>query len=96
MPDPRLARRLEQQQQQQQPVAAPTPPGPPPGPPPDETLESMTVEKVEERAYTATPPATLPPGEDFTLKFCTVCASNQNRYIEILWQSHVKPPMEEY
>jgi hypothetical protein len=56
----------------------------------------MTVEKVEERAYTATPPATLPPGEDFTLKFCTVCASNQNRYIEILWQSHVKPPMEEY
>lgn len=64
--DPR--RRPAQQQQ----------PPPPPAAVPDST--AMKVEVVPERPATTTP-SNEAQDDSFKLKFCTVCASNNNRYI---------------
>lgn len=69
--DPRLRARQQQQQQQQQ-AASPTPPPPPP-PPAEPNAMGMdgTNDAHAEKNMVA--------DDKFKLKFCTVCASNQNR-----------------
>ena len=64
--DPRLRAR------QQQPVATPTPPPPPP-PPVEPHAMGM------DGAADAHAESNMVPDDQFKLKFCTVCASNQNR-----------------
>jgi RNA polymerase II subunit A C-terminal domain phosphatase SSU72 len=74
--DPRLAARLRAQQIQPMAVPPPPPPPPPMEPPPigmDGTSEMVTVSK----------PAVV-ADDQFKLKFCTVCASNQNRYVVVM------------
>ncbi|EAW11383.1 RNA polymerase II subunit A C-terminal domain phosphatase [Aspergillus clavatus NRRL 1] len=56
-------------------TATPNPPPPPPPPPP----ESSTAGVGEAQAAEAAVPG---QSESFKLKFCTVCASNQNRSME--------------
>ncbi|KAL8639731.1 MAG: hypothetical protein Q9228_003266 [Teloschistes exilis] len=69
--DPRLAR---------DPRLTNTPPHPPPPPPPQEALSQQ---RPLDQSNGATPqPAQPRDGNDFRLKFCTVCASNQNRSME--------------
>lgn len=67
--DPRLARTIARTE---------TPPQPPPPPPPLSQQKSVM-------SYDATDDMATDSGskEDggFKLKFCTVCASNQNRYV---------------
>lgn len=54
------------------------PPPPPPAAIPDST--AMKVEVVPERPATTTP-SNESRDDGFKLKFCTVCASNNNRYV---------------
>ncbi|KAF2439932.1 Ssu72-domain-containing protein [Karstenula rhodostoma CBS 690.94] len=76
MSDPRLrARAQQQQQQQQQQQLAPAPPPPPPPP-----MEPPVV--VEGATASAHDQAAVASDSSFKLKFCTVCASNQNRSME--------------
>lgn len=72
MSDPRLrARALAQAQQPSQPT--PPPPPPPPMEPPINALDGANDARPAQDAQDST--------SNFKLKFCTVCASNQNRYI---------------
>lgn len=66
--DPRLRARQQQQQ------AAPTPVPPPPPPPPAEPQPAGV-----DGANDAHAEQNMVPEDSFKLKFCTVCASNQNR-----------------
>lgn len=65
--DPRLRARAQQQQ--------PMPVPPPPPPPPAEALP-MAVDGASDAPSAPKPTV---PNDTFKLKFCTVCASNQNR-----------------
>lgn len=72
--DPRLARAMD-------PRRTATPPQPPPPPPPAQSeqkpfggydgAEDINLNSESRRE-----------SEDFKLKFCTVCASNNNRYVD--------------
>ena len=75
--DPRLRAR-----QQQQGTPAP-PPVPPPPPPPTEPQPASMDGANDVPAPASTMPATV-PDDKFKLKFCTVCASNQNRFVSTL------------
>jgi RNA polymerase II subunit A C-terminal domain phosphatase SSU72 len=66
--DPRLRAR------QQQAAAAPVPPPPPP-PPAEPNPMGM------DGANDAHAESNMVADDKFKLKFCTVCASNQNRYV---------------
>ena len=70
--DPRLRARQQQEQQQEQ---QPTPTAVPPPPPPTER-DSMGMDGSSD----AHAEQNMVPDDGFKLKFCTVCASNQNRY----------------
>ncbi|USP76314.1 hypothetical protein yc1106_03588 [Curvularia clavata] len=73
--DPRLrARQQQQQQQQTAPVAVP----PPPPPPPPAESQPAGVDGAKD----AHAEQNVVPDDRFKLKFCTVCASNQNRSME--------------
>ncbi|KAF2006400.1 Ssu72-like protein [Amniculicola lignicola CBS 123094] len=75
MADPRLAR-SRPQQQQQQPTAAPPPPPPPPPMEQQFGIDPSTDASPQQGQQGDA-------GDDaFKLKFCTVCASNQNRSME--------------
>ncbi|KAJ4332269.1 RNA polymerase II subunit A C-terminal domain phosphatase [Didymella glomerata] len=78
MSDPRLRGR----QQQATPQAAPAPPPPPP-PPMEPQAMGMDGAKDVPAASVSPAPAdpNVVPDDKFKLKFCTVCASNQNRYV---------------
>jgi hypothetical protein len=65
--DPRLRARQQQEQ--------PTPTAVPPPPPPTER-DSMGMDGSSD----AHAEQNMVPDDGFKLKFCTVCASNQNRY----------------
>jgi RNA polymerase II subunit A C-terminal domain phosphatase SSU72 len=58
--------------QQQQESAAPVPPPPPPPVAPDAAVDGTNAEPQQDTV----------PDDAFKLKFCTVCASNQNRYVD--------------
>jgi len=73
--DPRLAR---SRPQQTQPVPVPPPPPPPSEPQPVAIAPAPAVEAPRD----AKQEGVVPDGQ-FKLKFCTVCASNQNRYVFI-------------
>jgi hypothetical protein len=59
---------------------------PPPPPPPVESIQTLEASNdVEETRPDRVSSATPRRDEGgFKLKFCTVCANNQNRYVEIL------------
>lgn len=78
--DPRL--RARQQQQQATPTAVPPPPPPPPAEPQSVGMDG---------AGDAQPDQNVVPDNSFKLKFCTVCASNQNRYVRALLFPHLDP-----
>lgn len=65
--DPRLRAR------QQQAAAAPPPPPPPPPAEPQPVANDGANDAHAEK--------NMVPDDQFKLKFCTVCASNQNRYV---------------
>ncbi|KAL8695094.1 MAG: hypothetical protein Q9218_000372 [Villophora microphyllina] len=69
--DPRLAR---------DPRRMNTPPHPPPPPPPSEAVPQQRPLENSNGATPQTPQSR--DGDNFKLKFCTVCASNQNRSME--------------
>jgi len=64
--DPRLRAR------QQAAAAAPPPPPPPPAEPASMGMDGASDAHAEQN---------MVPDDSFKLKFCTVCASNQNRYV---------------
>jgi RNA polymerase II subunit A C-terminal domain phosphatase SSU72 len=68
--DPRLRAR-QQQEQQPTPAAVPPPPPPPPTEPNAMGMDGASDAHAEQN---------MVPDDSFKLKFCTVCASNQNRY----------------
>ena len=74
--DPRL--RARQQQQQGTPVPTPVPPPPPP--PPTEP-QPASMDGANDAPNPASTIPTTVPDDRFKLKFCTVCASNQNRFV---------------
>ncbi|KAF7175951.1 hypothetical protein CNMCM7691_000802 [Aspergillus felis] len=57
-------------------TATPNPPPPPPPPPPEISTTGTGEAQATEAA------ALAPSSDSFKLKFCTVCASNQNRSME--------------
>lgn len=73
--DPRLRARQQQQQQQAAPAAVPPPPPPPPAEPQPAGVDGAKDAHAEQN---------LVADDKFKLKFCTVCASNQNRYVASL------------
>lgn len=84
--DPRLA-------QAQTGAATPPPPPPPPEQQASTTADMTTAnpesqsteeeeEETEGEATAPTPSPSVPPTDSYKLKFCTVCASNQNRSME--------------
>ncbi|KAG5289829.1 transcription/RNA-processing factor Ssu72 [Histoplasma ohiense] len=71
--DPRLART----------TTSSTPPPPPPPPPPQEPSASTPPTGLDGTADDSpTPPPPHPSSTSYKLKFCTVCAANQNRSME--------------
>lgn len=67
------------------PAAQSAPPPPPPPPPPAEAQPDSSVQALDGANDQDTPQQ--PKGEEsFKLRFCTVCASNNNRYVDC---SHV-------
>jgi len=67
------------------PAAQSAPPPPPPPPPPAEAQPDSSVQALDGANDQDT--AQQPKGEEsFKLRFCTVCASNNNRYVDC---SHV-------
>lgn len=57
----------------------PNPPPPPPPPPPEHTTTTTTNTSTPEMEARQSSPSN---GDSYKLKFCTVCASNQNRSME--------------
>ena len=72
--DPRLARAMD-------PRRTATPPQPPPPPPPAQS-EQKRVGGYDGAEDVNLDSETRRAREDFKLKFCTVCASNNNRYVD--------------
>lgn len=54
-------------------------PPPPPPPPPEPTTSTPEMAMTSDQPGTTSTP---PPSDSYKLKFCTVCASNQNRSME--------------
>ncbi|KAL8953959.1 MAG: hypothetical protein Q9222_000246 [Ikaeria aurantiellina] len=75
--DPRLSR---------DPRRISTPPQPPPPPPPPSSLPQRQVPSTHDGASdghnSPRPDSSSPQNSGYKLKFCTVCASNQNRSME--------------
>ena len=72
--DPRLARAMD-------PRRTATPPQPPPPPPPAQS-EQKPVGGYDGAEDVNLNSESRKDREDFKLKFCTVCASNNNRYVD--------------
>ena len=72
--DPRLARAMD-------PRRTATPPQPPPPPPPAQS-EQKPVGSYDGANDVNLNSESRREREDFKLKFCTVCASNNNRYAD--------------
>lgn len=72
--DPRLARAMD-------PRRTATPPQPPPPPPPAQS-EQKPVGGYDGAEDVNLNSESRREREDFKLKFCTVCASNNNRYVD--------------